>query len=325
VLTRLALLAILALASMSAPTGSVTLAWDPSPEQVAGYKLLYGSAPGVYVSSIDVGLVTQHTVSQLPDGRYYFVASAYSADGLGSNFSNEIVVDIPLDGVPTPKAPSAPKSLRIILGNPDPSPTGLPSVTSSQCVGFDAGPPMVESIPHTTAGTNRAIYAFIGWYPQQYHPVGLQRSGASFTKLGRATYEDGYTIEAWRLIAPTLGTDPVEVTWSNDANRYPAVMLVSVANVHQTTPERGPAVSAMGNGIAPTITVPTETGDLVLDGVFGGANWSTGDGQTRLCGAGTLGSGQTSYRGGTSGGIMHWTSGEPAPWAQIGVSIRPAQ
>ncbi len=49
-------------AASAQPQGSVTLAWDPSPNGVV-YRLYQGLASGSYTTSIDVGNVTQYTVS----------------------------------------------------------------------------------------------------------------------------------------------------------------------------------------------------------------------------------------------------------------------
>jgi len=71
------------------------LAWDANTEEdLAGYKLYYGVAPGTYPQVIDVGNVTQFTKTGLAENtNYYFAATAYnSADPvLESGFSNEIM------------------------------------------------------------------------------------------------------------------------------------------------------------------------------------------------------------------------------------------
>jgi hypothetical protein len=71
---------------------TVTLAWDRSvSDNVAGYKLHYGTACGVYESVADVGNVTTFTVTGLQPGvRYYFAATAYSSAGMESAYSNEV-------------------------------------------------------------------------------------------------------------------------------------------------------------------------------------------------------------------------------------------
>jgi predicted phage tail protein len=57
---------------------------------LAGYKVLYGTSPGAYTQTIDVGNVTTHTVSNLPKGStYYFTVRAYDLSGNESTVSNE--------------------------------------------------------------------------------------------------------------------------------------------------------------------------------------------------------------------------------------------
>lgn len=71
----------------------VTLAWDANPEpNVVGYKLHYGTTPGVYDTVVDVGNVTQHQLSDilLYGTLYYFAVSAIDDVGLESGYSNEI-------------------------------------------------------------------------------------------------------------------------------------------------------------------------------------------------------------------------------------------
>src|SRR4029453_14850845 len=68
------------------------LAWDPSPDpNVTGYRLVYGTQPGVYTEQVDVGNV----VSYRPSGfdwtiTRYFAVLAYISSGLTSSLSNEV-------------------------------------------------------------------------------------------------------------------------------------------------------------------------------------------------------------------------------------------
>ncbi|MDM7995935.1 MAG: fibronectin type III domain-containing protein [Acidobacteriota bacterium] len=74
-----------------AAAGDVTLAWDANSEpELVGYYLCYGSSSGQYSVQVDVGNVTQYTVSSLPAGTYYFAVKAYGIEGLESAFSNEV-------------------------------------------------------------------------------------------------------------------------------------------------------------------------------------------------------------------------------------------
>jgi hypothetical protein len=69
----------------------VTLAWDQNTEaDLAGYKIHHGATSGQYDKHIDVGNVTQYTVTGLQAGMQYFAATAYNTSGIESAFSNEI-------------------------------------------------------------------------------------------------------------------------------------------------------------------------------------------------------------------------------------------
>lgn len=90
---------------------SVTLAWDPNTEpDIAGYRMYYGTESGVYTQIINVGNVTNYTVTNLNVGPiYYFAVTCYNTSGLESEFSNEVSFGYP---VPVP----IPTNLRIITG-----------------------------------------------------------------------------------------------------------------------------------------------------------------------------------------------------------------
>jgi hypothetical protein len=86
-------LALLTAASLPAVAGTVSLAWDSVADtDLAGYRIYYGTSPGVYTQSVDVGNVTQTTISGLTDcANYYFGVKAYdTAANESTNYSNEI-------------------------------------------------------------------------------------------------------------------------------------------------------------------------------------------------------------------------------------------
>lgn len=76
---------------------NVILAWDPSPdESVVGYYLYTGTEPGQYTAHEDLGDRTTTAVSGLTKGvTYYFAVTAYNAEGLESDPSNEISFVVP--------------------------------------------------------------------------------------------------------------------------------------------------------------------------------------------------------------------------------------
>ena len=83
---------------------SVHVTWDDLSAlepQVNGYKINYGTSPGVYTSSIDVGDTTSGNVTGLGSGiTYYFAVSAYYSDPTSNTVNNsanssETSIDFP--------------------------------------------------------------------------------------------------------------------------------------------------------------------------------------------------------------------------------------
>ena len=79
-----------------AKSGAAILSWvapttneDGTPlTTLAGYKIYYGTAPGVYTSSENVGAVNSFRVHGLTRGRtYYFTVTAYDASGSESAYA----------------------------------------------------------------------------------------------------------------------------------------------------------------------------------------------------------------------------------------------
>jgi hypothetical protein len=69
----------------------VTLAWDASPSaDVGGYRLYYGTNTGSYPFVTNAGLVLTQAVVLPHGGRWFFAATAYSTNGLESDFSSEV-------------------------------------------------------------------------------------------------------------------------------------------------------------------------------------------------------------------------------------------
>ena len=67
-----------------------------SPSQIAGFKVYYGSNEGNYDNNVDVNdhTATDYIFKKLTAGTYYFVVTTYDVDGLESEYSAPIQVDI---------------------------------------------------------------------------------------------------------------------------------------------------------------------------------------------------------------------------------------
>jgi hypothetical protein len=70
----------------------IRLTWNANTEpNLGGYRLAYGTSPGVHPTTVDVGNQTTAQVPGLAPGqRYYFVVRAYATDGTQSAPSNEV-------------------------------------------------------------------------------------------------------------------------------------------------------------------------------------------------------------------------------------------
>ncbi len=84
---------------LGSSNGSVTLSWMPPTENtdnsalsdLAGFKILYGTTPGVYTNTIDIKnpSISSYVIDNLPQNTYYFVITAYNSSGISSGYSNE--------------------------------------------------------------------------------------------------------------------------------------------------------------------------------------------------------------------------------------------
>lgn len=119
------LLALAALAAPAPAAQSVTLSWNANSEtNLAGYRMYWGTATRSYQAPMSVlHPTTSATVTNLQAGlTYYFAVSAYTTDGLESDYSDEVSYSVP---PPPPTPPAKPLGLRVITTlQASSSPTG---------------------------------------------------------------------------------------------------------------------------------------------------------------------------------------------------------
>lgn len=74
----------------------VIVEWDSNDEpDLAGYIVYYGMASRSYAYWEDVGPVTEHLITTMPDtGLFYFALTAYDSSGNESGFSEEVSIRI---------------------------------------------------------------------------------------------------------------------------------------------------------------------------------------------------------------------------------------
>ncbi len=89
------------------------LTWSANPENnIAGYRVYYGTASRVYPNSADAGSQTTYTVTGLGPGTYYFAVTAYNTSAQESAFSSEVSKVIDATGDST--SPSVPTNLTAV-------------------------------------------------------------------------------------------------------------------------------------------------------------------------------------------------------------------
>lgn len=86
----------------------IQVSWDPNTESdLAGYKIYFGTASGVYGAPIDVGNNTTYIFNNATEkNTYYIVLTAYDTSGNESAYSVESSILIPTEYPPVPAAPT---------------------------------------------------------------------------------------------------------------------------------------------------------------------------------------------------------------------------
>lgn len=81
------------LMGVPAYAAQVSLAWNRNTEpDIAGYRIYYGTGTRAYNWFIDVGNVTQYTITDLANGStYYLAATAYNTSNIESAYSAEVI------------------------------------------------------------------------------------------------------------------------------------------------------------------------------------------------------------------------------------------
>jgi FlaG/FlaF family flagellin (archaellin) len=80
-------------------SAQVTLEWEASSGDVAGYNVYQGTSSKDYDVTLDVGNWTSVTIADLEDGEvYYFAATAYDLEDNESGYSNEVCINCASQG-----------------------------------------------------------------------------------------------------------------------------------------------------------------------------------------------------------------------------------
>jgi hypothetical protein len=134
-------------------------------------------------------------------------------------------------------------------------------------------------------------------------------------------------VEAWYLVNPsTTGNNNVVVTLKGGNAQKIAIGAISFTGVDQTTPiDTGTVQTTQGKGTSGSVTVTSETDDLVMS-VIGAENTITaGDTEEWDVEMGALGASSKYGGGSTAAGaasvVMDWTIGGNDNYAIVGFNI----
>ena len=80
-------------------SAQVTLEWQASSGNIAGYNVYQGTSSKDYDVTLDVGNWTSLTIADLEDGEaYYFSVTAYDLEDNESEYSNEVCINCASQG-----------------------------------------------------------------------------------------------------------------------------------------------------------------------------------------------------------------------------------
>jgi IPT/TIG domain len=259
---------LLLLTAATLRAAPVTASWNTNPEpDIAGYKLLYGTASGSYSSTIDVGNVTSYVLSLSASQTYYFVVQAYNTSGLQSAYSTEASFTVPISTAPTivtvtPSAGAIGATVTIQGSN-----FGATRGTSTIAFNGVAATPTSWSatsigVPIPVGATTGNVVVTVGGVASNGAPFAVTGAGPTITSLTPSTGWVGYAMTiVGANFGATQGTSTVTfngtagipTSWSANSIVIPVPAGATTGNVVVT-------VNGMAsNGVLCTITSATPT------------------------------------------------------------------
>jgi hypothetical protein len=276
---------------------------------ISGYEIWRGTSSGGESLLTTVGVTTTYTDSTVSNGTtYYYQVAAVNAVDSGPR-SNERSA-APTSLVPVTRLGGAVNSFWSTASNAG-------SMAFSPPAGTDRLVAMV-SLASTTATVTSMT-----WKPDPGNPALNQ----ALTFVGRQVASASGAVEIWELANPTPGVAGAELSHTLSANAKRVMGVHALAGVGG----HGSPVGAGSNSAAISVNVPSQTGALVLDVLYG-LNSTTahtaGAGQTEQWDLNTTGGtnnlrGAGSSEAGAATSTMSWTSGAVTHHALLAVSYNP--
>lgn len=113
---RATLSTLLCLVPLCLMATSIQVSWKANTEpDLSGYLVYVGNASGTYTSCTDVGKATSYRISNVTQGKTYYIAlTAYDTSGNESGYSQEVSAYVP---VSTTLAPDTTPTIQLVSPN----------------------------------------------------------------------------------------------------------------------------------------------------------------------------------------------------------------
>jgi titin len=299
------------LTAASAGNASVALTWSAPASDggspISGYQIWRGTSSGGESLLTTVGVTTGYADSSVSNGTtYYYQVAAVNAVGPGPG-SNE------RSATPTGLVPVT------RLGGT--SGTFASSNSGSMSFSLPAGTDRLVAM--ISVYTTSTTVTSMTWKPNPGNPSLNQ----PLTFVGRQVASANGAVEIWELANPTPGVAGAALSHTLSANAKHVIGVHALAGVGG----HGTPVGAGSNSNAISVSVPSQTGALVLDVIFGSNSTTAhtaGAGQTEHWDTNTSGGtnnlrGAGSSEAGAATTTMSWTSGSVTHHALLAVSYNP--
>ena len=210
----------------------------------------------------------------------------------------------------------------------------MPSVIGTNSSANDSNSVSSITFPHTVPTSNSDRCLVVGAFGRRNDNTGVMSAtynGVAMNKVGEA-HSTGEAVHAalFELANPATGANNVVVSYA--ASSRAVAGAFTLADTDQGTPSRN-AATASGNSTAPSVTITSAAGDLVVDAVCNQDDTrtltvhgsqtqqfqdveSTGTPSQGMRGAGSTEAGAASV-------AMDWTLNLAEDWAIVGASFQP--
>jgi hypothetical protein len=309
------------LTSATAGDGSVALTWTPPASdggsQLTGYEIWRGETSGGEAPLTTVPVQTSFTDLTVTNGTtYFYVVKAVNAVGTGPASNERSATPEPPPPPPPPPPPTVTRTGGMVSNF-----GSVSSASGSMAFGLPVGSNALVAM--LSMSSTSVTVTGMTWRPDPGNS-GLDQA---LTFLGRRTAPSGGAVEIWVLLDPNPSAAGAALTHTLSANAKRIIGLHALSGAASF----GTPVGASVGGTAISVSVPSVSGGLVLDVLYGQNSTTTytaGAGQTEVWDTNTT-SGLSNLRGagstesGASAVTMSWVSNTSTNQALMAVAVNP--